>query len=70
LSTLLHAGSADLVTIMHGLHLLDPDAALTEVARLLRADGFLAAAWNDRWEGAGVEGGRGRREGCCQPAPL
>lgn len=44
----LHAGCADLVTIMHGLHLLEPHAALEEVARLLRPGGFLAAAWNDR----------------------
>lgn len=42
-------GVADLVTIMHGIHLVDTDLALEECHRLLKPDGFLCLAWNDRW---------------------
>lgn len=41
-------GVASLVTIMHGIHLVDTDFALEECHRLLKPDGFLALAWNDR----------------------
>ena len=41
-------GVASLVTIMHGIHLVDTDFALEECHRLLKSDGFLALAWNDR----------------------
>lgn len=41
-------GVASLVTIMHGIHLVDTDLALEECHRLLKPDGFLALAWNDR----------------------
>ena len=40
--------SADLVSVMHGLHLVDTAAALREAWRLLRPGGKLVAAWNDR----------------------
>ena len=42
-------GVASLVTIMHGIHLVDTDFALEECHRLLKPDGFLALAWNDRY---------------------
>lgn len=42
-------GVADLVTIMHGIHLVDTDLALEECHRLLKPDGFLCLAWNDRY---------------------
>lgn len=45
---MLGPGCADLVTVMHGFHLLDHKAALNEIYRLLKADGWLVAAWNDR----------------------
>ena len=41
-------GVADLVTIMHGIHLVDTDLALEECHRLLKPDGYLCLAWNDR----------------------
>lgn len=41
-------GVASLVTIMHGIHLVDTDFALEECHRLLKPDGFLVLAWNDR----------------------
>ena len=41
-------GVASLVTIMHGIHLVDTDFALEECHRLLKSDGFLVLAWNDR----------------------
>ncbi|KAL3138171.1 hypothetical protein ABBQ38_005397 [Trebouxia sp. C0009 RCD-2024] len=43
-----HGGVASLVTIMHGIHLVDTDLALEECHRLLKSDGFLVLAWNDR----------------------
>lgn len=45
---LLPPGCADLVSVMHGLHLVDTQMALHEAHRLLRPDGLLVAAWNDR----------------------
>jgi SAM-dependent methyltransferase len=45
----LAGGSADLVTVMHGLHLLEPTTSLAEIHRVLRDSGLLVAAWNDRW---------------------
>jgi 2-polyprenyl-3-methyl-5-hydroxy-6-metoxy-1,4-benzoquinol methylase len=42
------SSSVDLVTVMHGLHLMDPDATLSEVQKLLKKDGHLVAAFNDR----------------------
>lgn len=46
--SLLADGSADIVTFFHGLHLIDTPAALREAWRLLRPQGTLIAAWNDR----------------------
>lgn len=46
--SLLHDASADLVTFMHGLHLVDTPRALAEAHRLVRPRGKLVAAWNDR----------------------
>jgi len=40
--------SADLVTVLHGLHLLDLDKALHECWRILKPNGLLVCAWNDR----------------------
>lgn len=40
--------SAELVTFMHGLHLVDTQLALEEAHRLLAGGGRLVAAWNDR----------------------
>ena len=34
---------------MHGIHLVDTDLALEECHRLLKPDGFLCLAWNDRY---------------------
>lgn len=45
---LLPAHTADVVTVLHGLHLVPTAAALTEAHRLLRPQGLLVAAWNDR----------------------
>lgn len=45
---LLPPGCADLVSVMHGLHLVDTGPALREAHRLLREKGVLVAAWNDR----------------------
>ena len=42
------SSSIDLVTVMHGLHLMNPDATLSEVQKLLKKDGYLVAAFNDR----------------------
>lgn len=42
-------GVADLVTIMHGIHLVDYELALEECHRLLKPEGWLCLAWNDRW---------------------
>lgn len=44
----LAGGVADLVTVMHGIHLVDTDFALEECHRLLKPDGWLVLAWNDR----------------------
>ena len=43
-----HGGVADLVTVMHGIHLVDYELALEECHRLLRPEGWLCLAWNDR----------------------
>lgn len=45
---LLPAHAADVVTVLHGLHLVPTEAALEEAHRLLRPKGLLVAAWNDR----------------------
>ena len=45
---LLPAHAADVVTVLHGLHLVPTAAALREAHRLLRPQGLLVAAWNDR----------------------
>lgn len=42
---ILAAQSADVVTILHGLHLVPTAAALREAHRLLRPRGVLVAAW-------------------------
>jgi len=39
---------SELVTFMHGLHLVNTTAALREAWRLLKPNGRLIAAWNDR----------------------
>ena len=41
-------GVADLVTVMHGIHLVDTEYALEECHRLLKADGWLVLAGIDR----------------------
>ena len=41
-------GVADLVTVMHGIHLVDYELALEECHRLLKPEGWLCLAWNDR----------------------
>lgn len=46
--SLLADSTADLVTFMHGLHLVDTQLALEEAHRLLASGGRLVAAWNDR----------------------
>ena len=46
--SLLQDSTADLVTFLHGLHLVDTPAALREAWRLLKPHGRLLAAWNDR----------------------
>lgn len=46
--SLLADETADLVTFMHGLHLVDTQLALEEAHRLLANGGRLVAAWNDR----------------------
>lgn len=46
--SLLQDSTADLVTFLHGLHLVDTHAALREAWRLLKPHGRLIAAWNDR----------------------
>ncbi|DBB13115.1 hypothetical protein WJX82_005095 [Trebouxia sp. C0006] len=43
-----HGGVADLVTVMHGIHLVDYELALEECHRLLKPEGWLCLAWNDR----------------------
>ncbi|GAB4816735.1 hypothetical protein N2152v2_003781 [Parachlorella kessleri] len=40
--------SADLVTCMHGMHLLNCEQVLPEAHRILRQGGKLVVAWNDR----------------------
>lgn len=52
-----HSGSVDLVTFMHGMHLLDAGAAAKEAYRILKPGGRLVLGVNDR---CGV-GGVGRR---------
>jgi SAM-dependent methyltransferase len=47
-ATGLPAASADLVTVGQGFHWFDLGAALTEMARILRPDGWCAAFWNTR----------------------
>lgn len=47
-NSLLQDNVADMVTFMHGLHLVDPSRALQEAHRLLKPGGALVAAWNDR----------------------
>lgn len=44
----LTAGSVNLVSVMHGFHLLHAATALPEMHRLLQPGGYLVAAWNDR----------------------
>lgn len=46
--SLLQDTTADLVTFLHGLHLVDTPRALDEARRLLKPRGKLVAAWNDR----------------------
>ncbi|KAI7840464.1 hypothetical protein COHA_005766 [Chlorella ohadii] len=46
--SLLQDTTADLVTFLHGLHLVDTPRALDEAHRLLKPHGKLVAAWNDR----------------------
>ncbi|KAL4423251.1 hypothetical protein ABPG77_000043 [Micractinium sp. CCAP 211/92] len=46
--SLLQDTTADLVTFLHGLHLVDTPRALDEAHRLLKPRGKLVAAWNDR----------------------
>lgn len=46
--SLLGDACADLVTFLHGLHLVDTPAALRETWRMLKPGGRLFAAWNDR----------------------
>ena len=40
--------SADVVTIFHGLHLLNIPEALKEMHRILKPNKYLVVAWNDR----------------------
>ena len=40
--------SADLVTIFHGIHLLDIHIAMKEIHRILKPGGFLIVSFNDR----------------------
>ncbi len=44
----LGAGSVDAVTVGQAFHWFDGDAALAEIARVLRPDGLLALLWNRR----------------------
>jgi SAM-dependent methyltransferase len=41
-------GSVDAVTVGQAFHWFDGDAALAEIARVLRVDGLLALVWNKR----------------------
>jgi SAM-dependent methyltransferase len=41
-------GSVDAVTVGQAFHWFDGDAALAEIARVLRPDGLLALVWNKR----------------------
>ncbi len=47
--TQLKDATVDLVTVFHGLHLVELEPALVEVRRLLKPDRYFAAAWNDRY---------------------
>lgn len=42
------AGTFDAVTVGTAFHRMDPDAALPEIARVLRPGGRLGLVWNDR----------------------
>lgn len=46
---LLQDESCDMVTFLHGLHMIDTEAALREAWRILKPNGTLVAAWNDRY---------------------
>ena len=46
--SIIRKNSVDIVTIFHGLHLLDVTQALLECWRMLKPEGYLVVAWNDR----------------------
>jgi len=53
----LRRGCADLLTVAQGFHWFEADAALHEMARVLRPEGALVLVWNERdrsvpWAGA------------------
>ena len=46
--SVIDSDSADVVTIFHGLHLLNIPEALKEMHRILKPNKYLVVAWNDR----------------------
>lgn len=55
-ATGLETSSVELVTVGQGFHWFDLPAALTELQRILRPDGWCAAFWNTRARSAFLDG--------------